>query len=287
MDGDTPILTALRRIAACNDTGSDRRRVERDWRTVYAHLAHAYPCRKAGDRADELLQNAALKVLRSVRGMTADTEAGARAWLARVLNNAYHDQLRALIRERHRRSEREVESLQSGADRLQEERLDHEQLGHRLLHFVETELDAMKGGPIQRRKAELQARAALLRVREGEDTETIRGSLGEPDISDDLVNKWVERGRPIVLRGLDRWLKQAGELEKDDVRALHKLFSLRRRDAGKPRPGRRGKRTGAAKSGKSRRPVSSPAFWPSVQYRKPYEPGRGLGRNPGNRRRVA
>ena len=89
-----------------------------------------------------------------------------------------------------------------------------------------------------------QARATILRVVKEADADAIAVELdyGEP-LGKDRSYKWVERGRPVVHLGLDRWLRLADEEDRDQiaqiVEAMREIVDERRADAGLPRPDRR------------------------------------------------
>jgi DNA-directed RNA polymerase specialized sigma24 family protein len=271
MDHDTPILSALRSIAAHRRGKADRTAVEREWSVVISYVTERAHKMGARGLADELVQTVVLKVLPAVPKLRANTEGEARSWLNAITRNALTDLRRAAQRELGRSSGMEPEDVGVVPYAEQEEKRDRAEIGERLWHFVQAHIDGPDVKAFRRRKTELHAMACVLRIRERASADEIKKRLDEPDMKDSLVDKWVERGREVVLAALEVWKQTADEHELDDVKALVEMFSKRRRDAGQPRPARRKKaaprgRNGGRGRGKSRRFVSSPTNYPSVQY---------------------
>jgi DNA-directed RNA polymerase specialized sigma24 family protein len=180
------------------------------------------------------------KVIRGVENLRARGEPGAQQWLNTIIRNAFTDHIRALRGGPSRAGDTDVEGIGAPATSddeqlIREARYIREGFEERLTLFVEK----MPLRPLQRLKALLHARAVALRVLDGAGSAEIRSALDEPDVSEDVINKWVQRGRPVVLKMLDQWQQEADEQQLRIIENLRVQFGKRRSDAGKPRPGRR------------------------------------------------
>lgn len=85
-----------------------------------------------------------------------------------------------------------------------------------------------------------QAQAALLRLVRRLDAEAIVEALAvDEPVSKARLYKWVERGRAVVLAGLDRWGAGPDSPGEDVLDVLRTVTSARRADAGRARGKRR------------------------------------------------
>jgi DNA-directed RNA polymerase specialized sigma24 family protein len=86
-----------------------------------------------------------------------------------------------------------------------------------------------------RQLRKLQGRAMLHRVL-GADLDGIRRALAlGPDIGDDRIYKWTERGRPVLLAALELLRQGASEDTLPLLTAMEDVATTRRLDAGRPR----------------------------------------------------
>jgi len=116
----------------------------------------------------------------------------------------------------------------------------------RLLEEVDRHLEETVRSPVKRLGDLKRAEAAVESLVYERSADEIREVL-DPGASRELVYKWVERGRAILLAGVDRCIALAEEPEeKDGLEALRAIIETRRKDAGKPRPTRRKRAAGAA-----------------------------------------
>jgi hypothetical protein len=114
----------------------------------------------------------------------------------------------------------------------------------RLLAHVGLALEETERNESKRLLRATQAKACVLRLVHEADAEAIAAALdvGEP-LAKDRIYKWIERGRPVVLLGLEHWERASApedvEHVQDIARALREIVEERRADAGLPRPTRR------------------------------------------------
>ena len=241
--GGEALFAVLGRLrdAARGRVPRDPARERADWRVVDAFVRRSRDA--LGLEGDDVAQDALMAIVRHVGEMEARDEAGAIAWVTRIVRNKKIDAARGRLREpRALEAEGDEGSL---VERLEGE--DGRPIDDRaltmLIEVVEEAITAKVDGlplpAIDRQLRRVQARATLHRVL-GAGAGELREVLAlESGVTDDRLHKWVERGRPLlvaVLEGL-AWDQQ------DEVRALfHALRDAvlaRRADAGRPRPARR------------------------------------------------
>lgn len=221
------------------------------WREIARWLEQAFPGTRR--ETDDARQEALISLLRHVRSMRAEGPLQAAKWVATIVRRKRVDVLRMRTRDpvaSALATEPRSEDVTPFVDRLAAESgaphdpralsalvttiLDH---AHRALE--ETEKSAVK-----RQLRRTQAHATLLRLVCDADADAIASALdhGEP-VTKDRIYKWIERGRAVVLLGLDRWERTAAEDERDEVvpviAIVREQVEERRADAGVPRPDRR------------------------------------------------
>lgn len=229
-------------------------RFERRWREVARWLEQAFPGH-APD-AEDARQEALISLMRHVGAMRAESPLQAVKWVSTIVRRKRLDALRARgrdpVHEALARAPRGVDDP-SPLERLvadEERALDPrevERLVTTVLEHVHRALEETEPNALRRQLRRTQAHAALLRLVRGADADAIATALeqGEP-IGRDRVHKWVERGRPVVALGLERWARVARADEREEIEpviaALRQLVQERRADAGVPRPDRRRER---------------------------------------------
>ncbi|AKF04865.1 hypothetical protein [Sandaracinus amylolyticus] len=225
------------------------RRHDVHWRAVDAWLRETWPA--GGADADEARQETLLAIARNVRTMEASVPLQAAKWVSTIHRRKKVDGFRMRKRDPVQRGldrGSESEDATPLLDRLEGDAggdLDGNALERVLATIedhVEAELQATEPNAASRHLKRMQARATLHRAVLEADFDAIAAALdaGEP-LTRDRVYKWVERGRPWVLAGLDRWVRESGEgsTASDIAAAVRELVSARRADAGRPRPSRR------------------------------------------------
>lgn len=254
------LYLALDALRAADDPFE--RRHDAAWRVIEEWLRGTFP--GTTPEIQDARQETLITIARSVGGMEARVPLQAAKWVSTIHKRKRVDGLRARVRdpvhlglERGRRREgdeerpRLVERLEAG----DEGALDAgaiERILATIEEHVEAHLATLEKSDARRHLLRQQARATLHRVLLGADVAELAATLdlasdapGEP-VARDRVYKWVERGRPIVLAGLDRWVAEQGDgsVAADVAAVVRELIEARRSDAGRPRPERRKGRGG-------------------------------------------
>lgn len=247
----TGLAEALHAVLGAKDT----RRLTREWEIVLRALTHQARMQGAGDLVRDVVQTAAVRIMRARKPFEATEDGRAFKYLGTIVWRVYID----MVDRTRRRDPMDFIALPGGDDdrdpidrvaapepdparsadapALWEDTID------RLRGYVDLVIEAEKASPTERVIAGLQASATILAVLGKQGAREIARVLDVPEKSDDAIYKWTERGRPRVERALDRWQREA-EGEETDMRVIAELRALllkRRRDAGRARPQRRGK----------------------------------------------
>ncbi len=230
-------------------------RHDRRWREVSRWLEQAYPGRAEG--TEDARQEALASLFRNVGAMRAEGPLQAAKWVMTIVRRKRVDSIRLSGRDPVLSA---LRAEPRGADaRPLLERIAAEDPGADgaalLDRVVSTALEHVRGAleetvpNAQKRLLRFtQAQATLLRLVCEEDAAAIEDALGHGEpLTRDRLYKWVERGRPVVLLGLDRWERSLEEDEREDeapvIAVLRELMEERRADVGVPRPERRRDRT--------------------------------------------
>jgi hypothetical protein len=231
-------LVRAREAARTGAPGSHR-----DWRVIERWVRSMHLARRESDR-DEIAQDTLLAIARHVGRLEATTPEGAAKWVGVIARHKRIDHLRLRIRERTLfAKESGDEPLIDTIERDDGGALDDATLGA-LIDGIEDAIVAHveQSTPVARDRMlrKLQARACLHRLL-GHDAEAIRAALRlEPDVSDERLYKWIERGRALVAAATEVLAQQAEEEALRQVlEALGEAAGARRVDAGIARPERR------------------------------------------------
>jgi hypothetical protein len=230
-------------------------RHDRRWREISAWLERAYPGRAEG--VEDARQEALASLVRNVAGMRAEGPLQAAQWVMTIVRRKRVDAIRLSARDpvlTAMRAEPRGSDTRPLLERIAGEESEGDRAAHvarvvsTTLEHVRKALEDTVPSPAKRLMRATQAQAALLRLVCEEDAEAIGDALshGEP-VTRDRVYKWIERGRPVVLMGLERWQESLDEDEREEgmlvIAVLRELVEERRADIGLPRPERRKDRT--------------------------------------------
>jgi hypothetical protein len=216
-----------------------------DWSRVERFLQTTYPRGTEDDARQETL----LSVLRNVSRMEATTPKQAAKWIGTIHRRKRVDELRAKKSDplaKVRSGPSDGDEHTDALERVPATETLHLRSEHfaALLETVESKVEDSLADetPLTRALRRVQARAALRRVLLDESADEIIPALGVPTPPNrDLLYKWIERGRPLVIAALRCWA-QAEPQDREVAEALAELMAERRADAGVPRPSRRGER---------------------------------------------
>ncbi|MBZ0121637.1 MAG: hypothetical protein K8H88_31865 [Sandaracinaceae bacterium] len=207
---------------------------EKHWRTLYESLRPVFA--REGPDGDDDCQEVMVALTSSLGSMRAETPARAAAWLRAVRANIRTDRLRT----RAKRSALSLDDLERPVHVASRDPVPFDRLDAVLAAFeaaIRKELERIEPSPERRASAQLHAHATVRRLVLGESTTSIARSLGG-DASGDLVSKWIERGRAVVLRTV-AVMREHDPDTADLYDVLADLAATRRADAGRPRPERR------------------------------------------------
>lgn len=226
------------------------RRNDAHWRTIESWLRSTFPARDAD--ADEARQETLIAIGRGVGSIEAKAPLQAVKWVATIHRRKKVDGLRLRSRDPIQRGlERGlpdgdgpplVERLASD-DELPLDASVIERVLATIEEHVQAHLEATEPSLAARHLRRMQARATLHRLVLEADFDELSAALdADEPLSRDRVYKWVERGRPVVLAALDRWVAAEGEgsVAADIAGTVREIIEARRVDAGRPRPDRRG-----------------------------------------------
>ncbi len=218
------------------------------WRAVARFIGYQRP--NIPDRVlPDGRQEALIAVFESIGTMTAPTADGRRGWLRSVLRNRARDIYRVEVRPIYRVTGSTIEAeREHPGDAAAEPRSDvlatvrdtlvkHVEAGILDIPIVYGVGRSTNTQIASRRVWRAQATVAidaLIFERDGADL------AAEHRVSRDVIYKWIERGRPFVLAGLDRWeCSVVHDLEGAIVERARERVSERRADVGLARPERR------------------------------------------------
>lgn len=251
----TGLAEALRAVLGARDS----RHLTREWAIVLAALKHQARMRGAGDLAGDVVQTAALRILRARTPFEGREDGRAFKYLGTLVRRATLDRV-----DRTRRRD-PLDHIASPAGDDERDPIDRvpapdsdparsivastawKQLVDRLLGYVDETIEAADLTPAKRESAWLHANATVLAILGKQGAREIARTLDVPEASDAAIYKWTERGRAWIERALDRWRNQTMDDEMDApvVAELSAQLLRRRKDAGRDRPQRR--RKGRAK----------------------------------------
>ena len=238
------LFAALSRLRELPEGEANRARGE--WRIIERWL-RANELR--GRDQDDVHQETLIAIARRVGRLEAEHAGAAVRWINTIRKRKFIDLIRHESRSPARLGLRRVSSdeVPSPVDLLERDDarpVDPEAL-ELLVESVELAIgdyvDSAYTNAVDRQLRRLQGRAVLHRVL-GHDLAGIRAALAlGPDLGDDRIYKWVERGRPVLLEALARMREGASEQGLEIVDVLSGLAAERRVDAGRPRVARRAK----------------------------------------------
>ncbi len=218
-------------IAAIRCEPSDSAATRAAWRQVDRYVRRIAP--RAAD--DDLRQDILVSIIHGVRSLRADDAVGAAAWVRSVFRSRRADEYR-----RH-------QALRPtwGEPGRQPEPAARASIPHGVAERVLAAFDERierflaesprKASVRERRR--VQAQAALRRVVLEQSLPEIRASL-DRDISLQLLAKWIERGRAILVATVEHDRTTDPDLA-EFFAPIAQLALERRADAGVPRPARR------------------------------------------------
>lgn len=211
---------------------------------------------RAGSERDDIAQIALMKVVRGVRGMTAETPAAGEAWLRTVYASAEADYFRRKFDPVKKGLDRRARDDQGLAplDRVpaaEPERHEHDEamldeLTDRVMDRVEGWLAVNVARSTKRLGDRTRAQVAWMANVLGRELAEIVAELGLEE-KRETVYKWIERGREqVLLPAMAEWARElsaSGEDGSTDAAVAVEVIAIlegsRRGDAGKPRPDRR------------------------------------------------
>lgn len=220
----------------------------RAWQPLQAVMQEEIRARRFQHDLDDVQQEVAIKLLTARKRFVGETDAAAYAYIRRVTRHVVIDRIRRdKVRPRPqtwRIGDRDpLDQLASlptdHADPTADLEAAAEQLLDRLLSEVDVLIEQSGKQPTARELSRLQAHARVLSRIHGKPTQEIAAAIGRPDASKASVEKWVERGLPLLMTALDRLPVDDtgnGRLVMDNLRGA---LSKRRTDAGKSRQSRR------------------------------------------------
>lgn len=206
------------------------------WRTIGAYAARVIQRESPGIEVEDVVQDTLVAVFERAAQARDEGPAAARAWVATVARNKAIDVGRRR-RARGRRA-RGVDLEELALPELPTWLARAQLVG--LLAGVEAAIATAE--PLHangdRRTLRAQMRATLARVLGASSAAEVREAARLPaDVSDELVWKWIERGREPLLELLGAIGTRSEAV--DAVGALRVMVDDRRSDAGVPRPSRR------------------------------------------------
>lgn len=199
------------------------------WKVVQRHVYRVLPAECEDER-----QAALLAVLESVDTLRATSPGSAAGWVRSVCRNQRIDAHRA----RHVGRDCSYEDTRVASNADEPVPVEYaERVLDAFMARVDLHLDRIDLVPAARARRRTQAVVALRRLALEEPLPEIAKHL-RLDVSLDLLTKWVERGRVVILATV------ADDRQRDpDVAELFaplaELARERRADAGRPRPERR------------------------------------------------
>jgi DNA-directed RNA polymerase specialized sigma24 family protein len=255
MTGPAPtgekLYAALDELRQASESGHARH--DGAWRTVAAFLRQEDP-RGTDDARQETLIN----VMRSVRSFEGRSAGEAVRWLRTVHWNRSRDlwrgEKRDLVRKALERTQPDTDPDAPAVEQVPAPEPTHaphaaEALTRtRDMVFARLDSSLARDDGLSHAKRELrrlQARAAWLRLVQGEDAEAIEAALAPAAAqSRAALYKWIERGRGVLLEVCAEWTAELGGVDEDDEgqrvsATLQEIIGERRADAGVARPERR------------------------------------------------
>lgn len=232
------LFAALSRLRELAPEAAGRERAE--WRIVERWLRANHP---RGRDVEDVHQETLIAIARHVSTLEATHAGGAVRWVNTIRKRKLID----LVRHESRSPARlglayaPADDGSMPVDLLERDdaRPVDPQALELLVEAVEVAIgehaDATWTNAIDRQLRRLQGRATLQRSL-GQDLDGIRRALAlGPDLGDDRIYKWIERGRPVLLAALARIREDASEEVVPVIDVLVELASARRVDAGRPR----------------------------------------------------
>lgn len=234
------LFDALLRLRDAADLSAPSLRAA--WRTVDTAVQGRVVANARGfpDVVPDAHQVTMLAIVRSVARLRATAPTEASRWLWEICTARTRDVIRYEQRQFRNRerglngSPAELESL-VGEPPIATSPPDPDLLWSCLAPHLEALADQHRE-PAQRM---LTSMATFLRVIGELEADAIAARIA-PGASRDLIYKWVERGRPMLLGAIARWWRSTrSDLERSIAAELEELVEVRRADVGIERPERR------------------------------------------------
>ncbi|KAF0168591.1 MAG: hypothetical protein FD160_3984, partial [Caulobacteraceae bacterium] len=226
-----------------------------EWEIVLAALKHQARMQGAGDLSRDVVQTAAMRILRAHQPFEGAEDGRAFKYLGTVVRRAYID----MVDRSRRRDPLDFIVLPGGDD--EREPIDRvpapdsdparsadapaawAEVIDRLRGYLDEVIEEAALAPTRCESAWLQASATILAVLGKQGAREIAVALGAAEASDACIYKWSERGRPWVGRALERWAQEDDdETDRALIAELGTQLLKRRKDAGRARPHRRKER---------------------------------------------
>ncbi len=225
----SPLLDALEVLRERDFRGAAERATA--WRAVSAAVTVFI----SDEREEDIRQDVLLTVAESVHRLRATTPGAAAAWLRTICRNHRAETYRRRSRTPFGHSvSMDIASIGAepslGVDAVPT-------IVDRFVARVASYLVRTESRPDLRERRLLQAIACVRRTVLEESIEELRPKIA-PGAQNDLIAKWIERGRPLVIE-----VAEAEARDDEDAAWLYRPFAeaaaRRRGDAGVPRPARR------------------------------------------------
>jgi DNA-directed RNA polymerase specialized sigma24 family protein len=212
--------------------GAEGRARDRAWTTVYRYVRRVLP----DDRAADARQDALVAILESVDELRAASPGSAAGWVHSICRSRKIDAHRAACRRRAA----PFDDTRTPAGNAEPATPAVELAPHVVAAFLErvaSHIVRTEGCPDVRARRRLQAAATLYRTALDESLSEIAMRL-DTHVSLELLTKWVERGRTVVIETIEA--ERARDPDLADLFAPFAELAARRRvDAGILRPARR------------------------------------------------
>lgn len=239
----TGVASALRMIV------SSRARSNNAWPLIVRVIQDEVRARRVRRDVDDVQQEVCIKLLRMEK-MTVATDGAAIAFIRKATRNVIIDRIR---RDGTRPQAVQWREGNDPLDRVAEKEDEHDSVDameaasaallDRVLAEVDLRIEQSGKSIVERERSRLQAHARVLARLWGKSSAEIAVELNVPDASSACIQKWVERGLPVLLQAIDA-IAHADQVhgEFGDQGLIEKLrvaIAKRRTDAGKPRATRR------------------------------------------------
>lgn len=217
------------------------------WRAVHRVVDQEIRARRATQDIDDVRQEVSIRLLLAQNTFNSDHDNVATAFIRKVTRNVVIDRKRHAQRRPQALPFRDgdrnpVDTLPApdpASDVTADLEAASELLIDRMLGEVDLLIEQSGVNATRRELMRLQAHARVLSCVRDKGSQEIAHALGAPDVSNACIQKWVERGLPILLQALERLAKTAEPDERRVLENVTQAIAKRRTDAGKTRETRR------------------------------------------------